>query len=137
MSTSKTCLPPWLRCAAAVALLCAAGTSVGMPIADLGDDEDEKVGELIGELMFRADLLSSLDALCPRRGRANDWHAALPPLPAESTTPELLDLSRRLGADAGQQLVRDNGGCATRSFAAAYEESRQSFDALLERWQKP
>jgi hypothetical protein len=136
MSPSKPSKHPWLRRAAAVALLCAAGAITAVQATEVGNDEDEVVGELIGELMFRADLLGALDALCPSRGPANDWHAALPPLPPESTTPELLDLSRRLGTDAGQQLVSENGGCTTRDFAAAYDESRHEFDALLERWHK-
>jgi hypothetical protein len=60
----------------------------------------------------------------------------LPALPPEVTTPALLDLSRRLAADAGRQLVRDNGGCATPGFAEAYAESRQSFGELIERWRQ-
>lgn len=125
----------WLRRAAAITLLCAAGAATAGQSSQI-DDGGEAVGELIGELIFRADLMRSLDSLCPRGGSVNDWHAALPALPAEATTPELLDLSRRLGADAGQQLVRENGGCATRNYAAAYDESRQTFGELIERWQK-
>jgi len=64
----------------------------------------------------------------------HDWHAALPPLPADATTPELLELSRQLGADAGQELVRESGGCRTRDFVAAYDESRRTFGELIERW---
>jgi hypothetical protein len=125
-----------LRRLAAIALLFAAGAAVAMPAAPVYDDHDEEVGALIGELMFHADLLTSLDTLCPRNGLRNNWHAALPALPPEATTPELLDLSRRLGADAGRQLVRDSGGCATRGFATAYGESRQAFGELIERWQR-
>ena len=101
-----------------------------------GEQADDTVGELIGELIFRADLLSSLDTLCPRGRPAPDWRAALPPLPPEATTPELLELSRRLGADAGQQLVRETGGCRSVDFAVAYDESRQTFDELIERWRQ-
>jgi hypothetical protein len=126
----------WLRRVAAIALLFAAGAVVAMPAAAVYDDHDEEVGALLGELMFHADLLTSLDTLCPQNGLRNNWHAALPALPPEATTPELLDLSRRLGADAGRQLVRDSGGCATRGFAAAYGESRQAFGELIERWQQ-
>ena len=124
-----------LRRTAAVALLCfAAGVTANAeaPSASSADP----LGELIGELMFRADLLSSLDSLCPRGQRTPDWHAALPALPPEAQTLELIDLSRRLGADAGRQLVRDHGGCSTRRFATAYAESRQAFSALIERWQR-
>ena len=124
-----------LRRAAAIALMCLAGAAA--PQAQTLDvNDDDPVGEMVGELMFRADLLSSLDALCPRGRPAPDWHAVLPDLPPGATTLELLDLSRRLGADAGRQLVRENGGCATRDFAAAYAESRQTFGALIERWQQ-
>jgi len=127
---------PSLPAAAAIVLLCTAagGLVVRAQTPEPGDDA---VGELVGDLMFHADLLSALDAICPRRGRAaQDWHAALPALPPEATTLELIDLSRRLGADAGRQLVRDRGGCATRDFATAYAESRQTFGELLERWRQ-
>jgi hypothetical protein len=121
--------------AAAVALACAASAAIAIPAAAV-DDADDAMGELIGELIFRADLLSSLDTLCPRGRPAPDWRAALPPLPPEATTPELLELSRRLGADAGQQLVRETGGCKSLDFAFAYDESRQTFDELIERWRQ-
>lgn len=127
---------PWLRRAAAIALLCAASAAAAIPAATAGDADDEEVGALIGELMFHADLLTSLDTLCPRGGPRNNWHAALPALPPEATTPELVDLSRQLGARAGRRLVRDSGGCATRQFADAYGESRQAFGELIERWQR-
>lgn len=126
-------LAPTLRRTAAVVLLCVAGCVGAAPPADL---DDEVVGEMMGELMFRADLMNALDALCPRGKAAPDWHVALPALPPEVTTPELLDLSRRLAADAGRQLVRENGGCATPAFAEAYAESRQSFGELIERWRQ-
>jgi hypothetical protein len=122
-----------LRRTAALALLCAAGSVCAVPTADF---DDEVVGEMMGELMFRADLMNALDTLCPRGRAAPDWHVALPAMPPQMTTPELLDLSRRLAADAGQQLVRENGGCATPAFTAAYAESRQSFGELIERWRQ-
>ncbi len=125
----------WFRRAAAVALMCATAGAIAIPAAAV-EEADDTVGELIGELIFRADLLSSLDTLCPRGRPAPDWRAALPPLPPEATTPELLDLSRRLGADAGQQLVRETGGCRSVDFAVAYDESRQTFDELIERWRQ-
>ena len=126
-------LAPTLRRTAALVLLCVAGSVGAAPPADL---DDEVVGEMMGELMFRADLMNALDALCPRGKTASDWHVDLPALPPEVTTPALLDLSRRLAADAGRQLVRDNGGCATPAFAEAYVESRQSFGELIERWRQ-
>ena len=125
----------WFRRAAAVALMCATAGAIAIPDAAV-EHADDTVGELIGELIFRADLLSSLDTLCPRGRPAPDWRAALPPLPPEATTPELLDLSRRLGADAGQQLVRETGGCRSVDFAVAYDESMQTFDELIERWRQ-
>jgi hypothetical protein len=125
----------WLRRAAAIALACAASGAIAIPAAGVDDAGDAK-GELIGELIFRADLLSSLDTLCPRGAPMPDWRAALPPLPPEATTPELLDLSRRLGADAGQQLLRETGGCRSVDFAVAYDESRQTFDELIARWRQ-
>lgn len=126
----------WLRRAAAATLLSAAHAAIAIPATQVSNDGKDVVGELIGELIFRADLMSSLDALCPRGSLSNNWHAALPALPPEAITPELLDLSRRLGADAGQQLVRDSGGCATRGFAAAYAESRETFGELIARWRE-
>jgi hypothetical protein len=127
---------PWLRRGAAVALLCAAGVAGATP-AESPADDDDATGALIGELMFRADLLLALDTLCPRGGSSPDWHAALPPLPADATTPELLELSRALGTDAGQELVHESGGCRSPDFAAAYVESRQTFIELIERWRTP
>ena len=128
-------LHPWLCRAAALTLICAATSAVAIQ-AKVGDDTDDAVGELIGELIFRADLLSSLDKLCPRGRPAPNWRAALPPLPPGAITPELLYLSRRLSTDAGRQLVRDMGGCRSVDFAAAYDESRQTFDELIERWRQ-
>lgn len=117
-----------------VAALLFAASLAGAMQAPAANTDDDATGELIGELMFRADLLQALDAMCPRGGSVHDWHAALPTLPADATTPELLELSRQLGADAGQELVRESGGCRTRGFVAAYEESRRTFGELIERW---
>lgn len=97
----------------------------------VGEEQDE----LIGDLVFHADLLSALDNLCPNRSPAPaDWHGALRPLLEEALTPELRELSRRLGADAGAQLVQQRGGCTTRGFAAAYNESKDEYRTLLQRW---
>lgn len=98
---------------------------------EAGEEQDA----LIGELVFHADLLAALDNLCPNRSPTPaDWHGALRPLLEEALTPELRDLSRRLGADAGAQLVHQRGGCRTRGFAAAYNESKDEYRALLQRW---
>ena len=97
-------------------------------------DRDDEVGALVGDLMFHADLMSSLDALCPRRGQAADWRAVVPQLPAHARTRELQDLSRRLSADAGQAMVKASGGCGTRDYAQLYAETRRDFEALRERW---
>ena len=95
---------------------------------------DDEIGELMGDLMFHADLMSSLDALCPRRGQGQDWRAVVQHLPEHVRTPELQDLSRRLSADASRSMVRASGGCATRSYAELYAETRRDFEALRERW---
>ncbi len=102
------------------------------PSAVAAGDADPH-GELIGDLVFHADLLAALDRLCPPRDAA-DWHSALRPLLDEAFTPQLRALSRRLGADAGAQLVQQRGGCRTRGFAAAYSESSNEYRALLQRW---
>ena len=39
----------------------------------------------MGELVFHADLLNSLDRLCPQGKTTSNWHAALPALPPEAT----------------------------------------------------
>jgi hypothetical protein len=97
--------------------------------------ERDEQGELVGDLIFHADLLSALDQLCPSRLAAGaDWHGALRPLLDKEFTPELRQLSRRLGADAGAQLVQERGGCASRGFAAAYSESKDEYRTLLQRW---
>jgi hypothetical protein len=128
-----------VRCAA-VALLAAASVPSGARLADparpsvatAAGDRDE-AGALIGDLVFHADLMRALDGLCPRRD-STDWHAALADVLEQAFTPELRDLSRRLGADAGARMVRERGGCHTRAFAAAYDESRAEYQGLLARW---
>lgn len=117
----------------AITLLCAAGSAVAIQADDF---DDEAVGELMGELVFHADLLNSLDHLCPQGKTKSNWHAALPALPPEAKAPELLDLSRRLAADASRQLMREHGGCGSPAFAEAYAESRQTFGELIQRWRK-
>jgi hypothetical protein len=100
--------------------------------APAGSDGDAQ-GELIGDLVFHADLLSALDRLCPQAD-PTDWHGALRPLLDQAFTPELRELSRRLGADAGAQLVHARGGCRTSGFGAAYNESKDEYRSLLQRW---
>jgi hypothetical protein len=95
--------------------------------------EDDPAGVLMGEMVFQADLMSALDRLCPR-GRATDWHGVLGKQVQQIYTPELRELSRKLGAVAGAQLVRERGGCQSSGFAAAYDESRRDYGELLQRW---
>ena len=129
-------IPTALHRAFVLALLCATTAALALQAPALSrPDAAEQADALVGELMFSADLLSSLDTLCPRGPRA-DWRAALPRLPANATTPDLLDLSRRLGDDAGRRLVQDSGGCASAGFREAYDESRESFGELIERWRQ-
>lgn len=114
-----------LGSALVLALCCApAGAAVG----------DEDVGALMGDLMFHADLMSTLDAICPTRQPTRNWLASVRQLPAHARTAELRDLSRRLGADAGQAMVRGSGGCATREFARVYAQTLREYEALLEQW---
>ena len=115
--------------AAGLALALSAFTAAAM----VGDDDDE-VGGLMGDLMFHADLMTSLDSLCPRRGQAADWRAVVQDLPVHARTRELQELSRRLSADASRAMVRASGGCATRDYAQLYAETRRDFEALRERW---
>ncbi len=129
-------IPTAFRRATVVALLCAATAALALQAPAATQPDADEAGALVGELMFSADLLTALDARCPRGSTKGDWHAALPRLPARSTTPDLLDLSRRLGDDAGRRMVQENGGCASAGFREAYDESRENFDDLIERWQQ-
>lgn len=95
--------------------------------------KDDPAGALVGELVFQADLLSALDRLCPRN-RAIDWYGALAKEVQQAYSPELRELSRKLGAVAGAQLVRERGGCQTSGFASAYDESQHDYSELLQRW---
>jgi hypothetical protein len=97
-------------------------------------DDEEAVGELMGDLMFHADLMSTLDKLCPRPRSAPDWRAVVRHLPAHARTAELRDLSQRLSADAAQAMVRGSRGCATRDFAELYAQTQREYEALRERW---
>jgi hypothetical protein len=114
---------------AAALLACA----LAAPAAAAPGDDDPQ-GALIGELAFHADLMHALDNLCPRVGARTDWHAALATPVRRALTPSMRELSRRLGAEAGRQLLSDAGGCASGAFAAAYREEREEFFDLLDRW---
>lgn len=109
----------------------AAACVVAMPAR--ADDSDD-LGELMGDLMFHADLMASLDKLCPGQGPRRDWLAVVPRLPAEVRTVELREMSRRLSADAAQAMVRGSGGCRSPHFARAYAETRNEYESLLEQW---
>jgi hypothetical protein len=134
--------PAQIRCAARVAVMtfalagtaCAAQAKVGFTVA--ADPGDDPVGALIGELNFQADLMSALDRLCPRGRPATDWHGALSPRVRNAYTPDLRELSRKLGAVAGAQVVREQGGCASNGFAAAYEESLVEYRQMQQRWRE-
>lgn len=97
-------------------------------------DDEEAVGALVGDLMFHADLMTTLDRLCPRDHPAPDWRAVVRHLPAHARTAELRDLSRRLSTDAAQAMVRGSGGCATRDFNEVYTQTQREYEALRERW---
>jgi hypothetical protein len=137
-----------LLLAAGLALGCAVAAAAGAsgassgPIVKPGPGKalqvitpDEDVDALMGDLLFHADLMSSLDAMCPAaRTARRDWQAVVRELPPKARTAELRQLSRTLSADAGQAMVRGSGGCTTREFAQAYADTRREFEQLLEQW---
>ena len=133
LNTSRTVLH-----LARVGVIALAGVACVAPAArssftPAAQPEDDPTGALIGELVFQADLMSALDRLCPRNA-ATDWQGALSKQVQQAYTAELRELSRKLGAMAGAQLVRERGGCQTQGFAAAYDESRRDYGELLQRW---
>ena len=134
MSTAQ--LPHSARAVVAVLVLAGAAglAQAKASFAVAADPADDPVGALIGELNFQADLMSALDRLCPRGRPATDWHSALAPRVRSAYTPDLRELSRKLGAVAGAQVVREQGGCASNGFAAAYEESQVEYRQLQQRW---
>jgi hypothetical protein len=116
----------------AALLLASASVALGQPSAQ---EDDDAVGELMGDLMFHADLLVSLERLCPGTKHVRrDWQAVVKQMPAQVRTRELRDLSLRLSANAGDAMVHGNGGCGTRAFTRAYEETRREYEMLLEQW---
>ncbi len=138
--TVHRCTPIAIVAGLVLAVVLTLISSLALARAVLGDravagGDGDAQGELIGDLVFHADLLSALDRLCPPPAAASaDWHGALRPLLERDFTPELRKLSRRLGADAGAQLVQERGGCSTRGFSAAYNESKDEYRTLLQRW---
>lgn len=123
---------PRARFASALAASLLAGASLAQTPAVSGDDA---VGELMGDLMFHADLLVSLERLCPGTNHVRrDWQAVVKQLPAPVRTRELRELSLRLSANAGEAMVRGNGGCGTRDFTRAYQDTRREYELLLEQW---
>lgn len=141
-------LPSRLLLAVGLALGCAVAAAAGAsgassgPVVKHGPGKalqvitpDEDVDALMGDLLFHADLMTSLDAMCPAaRAARRDWQAVVRELPPQARTTELRQLSRKLSADAGQAMVRGSGGCTTREFAQAYAETRREFEQLLEQW---
>lgn len=127
-------LPRLLRARFASAV--AASLLVGASLAQTpAASDDDAVGELMGDLMFHADLLVSLERLCPGTSHARrDWQAVVKQLPAQVRTRELRELSLRLSVNAGEAMVRGNGGCGTRAFTRAYEDTRREYELLLEQW---
>ncbi len=111
----------------------AGGAAAAASRSTAAPTEDDAVAALVGELVFHADLLIALDRLCPR-GPATDWHGTLAKAVQQAYSPQLRALSRRLGAKAGAQLVRERGGCQTPGFAAAYDESQDEYRELQQRW---
>jgi len=125
------CQPARLACVVAAWL---AAASVALAQAPARGDDDA-VGEMMGDLMFHADLLVSLERLCPGTASVRrDWQAVVKQLPSQVRTRELRELSLRLSANAGEAMVRGNGGCGTRDFVRVYNETRREYEALLEQW---
>jgi hypothetical protein len=126
-----------LRSALAAVALAAVFGAVAKPApATLLAEPDEAVGELLGDLLFHADLMHTLDRLCPAPGGmpSRDWLAVVRTLPVSARTPTLRELSRKLSADAAQAMVRGSGGCNTPHYAQAYAQSRNEYESLLEQW---
>jgi hypothetical protein len=116
-----------------VTLAAAASCLLFAPLGAHANDDDA-AGERMGDLMFHADLLATLDTLCPAQAAGRDWRAVIKRLPADVRNVELRTISRRLSADAAQAMVRGSGGCSTRHFARAYAETRIEYESLLEQW---
>jgi len=115
------------------AAMAALALALSSAAASVNVGPDEETGELMGDLMFHADLMSTLDTLCPRQV-GNDWRAVVNDLPTHARTRELQDLSRRLSAEAARSMVKASGGCKTRDYAQLYAETRRDYETLLERW---
>ena len=135
MATASTARSCRVVCVA-LALALGVGVQAKAPAVAVTPSEQEEVGALMGDLMFHADLLSRLDALCPPGPErpARDWQAVVGTLPPSARTPELQRLSKRLSDDAARSIVEASGGCATRHYALAYGATRLDYEALLEQW---
>ena len=134
LNTSRTVLHLARVGVIALAGVACVATAARSSFTPAAQPEDDPTGALIGELVFQADLMSALDRLCPRSAAATDWQGALSKKVQQAYTPDLRELSRKLGAVAGAQLVRERGGCQTQGFAAAYDESQRHYGELLQRW---
>lgn len=117
-----------------MALALSATLGLASAAAMATSEADDEVGALMGDLMFHADLMTTLDTMCPSRGPTRDWQQVLHQLPEDMRAPELRDLSRHLSADAAQSMIHGSGGCATRQFAQVYAQTRNAYEALLEQW---
>jgi hypothetical protein len=120
----------------AAALAAASGVLARSAPAAPAQPPHEAAGALLGDLMFHADLMHTLDRLCPAPGAAasRDWLAVVRTLPVAARTPELRALSRKLSADAAQAMVRGSGGCLTPHYGQAYAQTRNEYESLLEQW---
>jgi hypothetical protein len=127
---------PLRRAVLALALALAVGAQAKAPTVAADPTEQDEVGALIGDLMFHADLLSRLDAICPppAAASARDWQAVVRTLPPDARTPQLRALSRRLSDDAARSMVQASGGCGTRHYAQVYTETRLDYETLLAQW---
>lgn len=122
--------------AVTMALVLGFGAQAKAPALAADPSEQEEVGELMGDLMFHADLLSRLDAMCPPPPErpSPDWQAVLHTLPPSARTPALRDLSRRLSNDAARSMVKASGGCGTRQYAQVHAATRLDYESLLGQW---
>jgi hypothetical protein len=134
MGSASFSLTHWTRIAAALALTVAACGVGAKSVPAAPAAASDEVGELLGDLMFHADLMSTLDHLCPARAAVRDWRSVIRTLPVSARTPELRELSRRLSTDAAQSMVRASGGCATAQYAQVYAATRNEYESLLEQW---
>jgi hypothetical protein len=134
MATALSARP--CRIAAGLALALCVGAHAKAPPAAADPSEQEAVGELMGDLMFHADLLSRLDSICPPPARQprSDWQAVLGTLPPDARTTGLRELSSRLSTQAARSMVKASGGCGTRQYAQVYTATRLDYESLRDQW---